>query len=150
MHRQLTRLATAGLVSAEMVGNQKYYRANAASPVFEELRSLIAKTSGLAQPIAAALEPLRDRIRAAFVYGSVAKGNDTAASDIDLMVIADNLAYSDVFEALQSAETTLGRPVNPSVMTPADWARKLGQAGFAARVRAQPRIFVIGTDDDLA
>ena len=90
------------------------------------------------------------RIRAAFVYGSVAKGTDQAASDIDLMVIADKLDYADVFGALQTVEAELGRTVNPNVMTRAEWKRKRGQAGFVTRIAGQPRLFVIGTDDDLA
>lgn len=149
VHRLLTRLAEARLVAVERVGNQKYYQANPVSPVFAELRGLIVKTSGLVAPLGAALSPLADRIRAAFVYGSIAKGTDTAASDIDLMVIADGLDYADVFAALQTVEAQLGRAVNPNVMTPAEWRRKRGERGFAARVASEPRVFVIGSDDDL-
>ncbi len=149
VHRLLTRLAGARLVSVERVGNQKYYQANLASPVFAELHGLIVKTSGLVAPLRAALAPLADRIRAAFVYGSIAKGTDTAASDIDLMVIADGLEYADVYAALQPMEAKLGRAVNPNVMTRAEWRRKRGESGFAARVASEPRLFVIGSDDEL-
>ena len=82
------------------------------------------------------------------MYGSIAKGTDTAASDIDLMVIADGLDYADVYGALQAAEAALGRTVNPNVMSRAEWRRKRGEAGFVARVAAQPRLFVIGSDDE--
>jgi predicted nucleotidyltransferase len=150
VHRLLTRLANSGLITVERIGNQKHYQANRASPVFEELHGLIVKTSGLIAPLRAALEPLAKRIRAAFVYGSVAKGADQAASDIDLMVIADKLDYADVFGALQTVEAELGRTVNPNVMTVAEWNRKRGQAGFVSRIAGQPRLFVIGSDDDLA
>ena len=150
VHRLLTKLADSGLITVERVGNQKHYQANRESPVFLELHGLIIKTSGLIGPLRAALESLMKRIRAAFVYGSVAKGKDQAASDIDLMVIADNLDYADVFAALQAVEAELGRTVNPNVMTLAEWKRKRGQAGFVARIAGQPRLFVIGTDDDLA
>ena len=149
-HRLLTRLAKAGLVTADRLGNQKYYCANRASPVFAEMHGLIVKTSGLVAPLRAALRPLAKRIRAAFVYGSIAKGTDTAASDIDLMVIADGLDYADVYGALQAAEEALGRTVNPNVMSRAEWRRKRGEAGFVASVAAQPRLFVIGSDDELA
>ena len=148
-HRLLTRLADSGLVTVARVGNQKHYQANRASPVFSELRGLIVKTSGLLVPLGAALARLRHRITAAFVYGSVAKGIDRATSDIDLMVISDKLDYEDVFSALQSAEAALGRKVNPNVMTLAEWRRKRKQPGFVSRITAQPRLFVIGTDDDL-
>jgi predicted nucleotidyltransferase len=149
-HRLVTRLAEAGLVTVERIGNQKHYQANRESPVFEDLHGLIVKTSGLVAPLRAALAPLADRIRVAFVYGSIAKGQDRATSDIDLMVIADKLDYADVFSALQTAEAELARTVNPNVMSLADWRRKRSQAsGFVSRVAGQPRLFVIGSDDDL-
>lgn len=149
VHRVLLRLAGAGLVCTERVGNQKFYRANTASPVYSELRGLIVKTSGLVLPLAKALNPLRDRIRAAFVYGSVAKGSDTAASDIDLMIIGDGLNYVDAFVALQSVERELARPVNANVINLDDWAIKRRQPGFISRVSAQPRIIVIGSEQEV-
>jgi predicted nucleotidyltransferase len=148
-HRFLMRLADAGLVNVTRVGNQKHYQANHDSPVFAELHGLAIKTSGLAGPLRVALKSLAKRIRAAFVYGSVAKGSDRASSDIDLMVIADDLAYADVFAALQAAETRLGRTINPNVMSLAEWRRKRKQVGFVSRIAGQPRIFVIGSDDEL-
>jgi predicted nucleotidyltransferase len=149
VHRVLTRLAGAGLVSVERVGNQKYYQANRASPVFAELHGLILKTSGLLGPLRAALAPLAGRIHAAFVYGSVAKGTDRAASDIDLMVIADEIDYAELFEALQPVETVLARTVSPNLMTLPEWRRKQKQAGFVARIAGEPRLFVLGSNDDL-
>lgn len=149
VHRCLTRLAAVGLVSVEAVGNQKHYQANRSSPVFAELHGLVVKTFGLVAPLRAALAPLADRIVAAFVYGSVAGGADTAASDIDLMVIADGLDYADVYGALEPLEGQLGRAVNPNVMTLADWRRKRREQGFVARVAGKPRLFVIGSDDEL-
>jgi len=150
VHRLLTRLARAGLVTVEQVGNQKFYQANPASPVFAELHGLMVKTAGLVVPLRMALAPLAGRIRAAFVYGSIAQGSDTAASDIDLMVIADGLDYADVFSALQPVEAQLGRTLSPNVMTRAEWRRKRGERGFVARVAGRPRLFLIGSDDALA
>ncbi len=150
VHRLLTKLADVALITVERVGNQKYYQANPASPVFGDLSGLIMKTSGLLGPISTALAGFADHIQAAFVYGSVAKGKDRAGSDIDLMVIADDLDYADMFAALQSAEMQLGRTINPNVMTLAEWRRKRKQASFVARIAGQPRHFVIGSDDDLA
>lgn len=151
-HRLLTRLAGVGLVTTERVGNQKHYQANKRSPVFAELAGLIRKTAGLVVPLQAALAPLAKKITAAFVYGSIAKGMDTAASDIDLMVITDTLAYGDVYKALQEAEAALARPVNPNLMTRAEWKRKkrADAEGFAARVAAGPKLFVLGSEDELA
>jgi len=150
VHRLLTRLAATGLLQVEAVGNQKFYRANERAPVYAELVGLVRKTVGLAGPLQAALAPLADRITAAFVYGSVAKGADRATSDIDLMVIADDLDYAALTTALAAAEESLARPVNPNLMTRREWRRKRSEAdSFAARIAAQPKVFVIGTDDDL-
>jgi len=149
VHRLLTRLENVGLIMAERVGNQKYYQANAASPVFAELAGLVRKSVGLALPLQEALAPLADRIAAAFVYGSVVRGEERASSDIDLMVIAKGLDYPALYEALQGAEAQLARPVNPKLMTPAEWKRKRGQVdSFVARIAALPRLFVIGNEHD--
>lgn len=150
VHRLLTRLADAGLVSVDRIGNQKYYQANRASPVFDELHGLIVKTSGLVGPLRAALAPLAERIPAAFVYGSIAKGTDGAASDIDVMVISDDVDYTELFSALGPVESVLARTVSPNLMSLAEWRRKQRQAGFAARIAGQPRLFVLGSDSDLA
>ena len=150
-HRVVTRLAETGLVSVERVGNQKYFQANRASPVFEELRGLIAKTAGLAVPLRAALAPLAKQIEAAFVYGSLAKGTDRAGSDVDLMVISSKLRYLMAFQVLQQAEAALGRTINPNLMTPQEWRKKRAERdSFVARVAAQPKIFVIGSENELA
>lgn len=111
----------------------------------------MVKTIGLAGPLQAALEPFKERIQAAFVYGSIAKGSDTARSDIDLMVICDDLAYSDLYEALQEAEATLGRPVHVNLATAAEWKRKLAEGNaFITKIQAQPKVPLIGSVDDLA
>jgi predicted nucleotidyltransferase len=150
VHRQLSRLAEAGWVTVLRTGNQKHYQANRASPAFAELHRLIVKTVGIVEPLRRALAAKAQGIRAAFVYGSLAKGTDKAGSDVDLMVISDRLGYQDLFEALQSAERVLARPVNPNVMTLAEWrAKRAKKDSFAARIAAQPRLFVIGSDDDL-
>jgi predicted nucleotidyltransferase len=150
VHRQLSRLADAGWVTVLRLGNQKHYQANRACPAFAELRGLIVKTVGVVEPLRRALTAKPRDLRAAFVYGSVAKGTDKAGSDIDLMVISDRLGYQEVFEALQPAEGVLARPVNPNVMSLAEWrAKRAKKDSFAARIAAQPRLFVIGSDDDL-
>ena len=150
VHRLLTRLAKVGLVTVEAVGNQKFYQANPDSPVFGELVGLIRKTVGLAGPVQAALSPLAGDIVAAFVYGSIAKGQEHAGSDIDLMVVSDVLDYPRMYSALQPAETALSRTINPSLLTVAEWRRKRSEEdGFVTRIAGQPKLFVIGSEHDL-
>jgi predicted nucleotidyltransferase len=149
-HRVLTRLADAGLVTVTRSGNQKHYQANRDSPIFGELRGLIVKTIGVVEPLRQALEATAGKVRAAFVYGSIAKGTDRAGSDIDLMVISDRLDHADLFDLLQPVEQVLARRVNPTVMSPEEWRTKRSDAtSFAARIAAGPRLLVIGADDDL-
>lgn len=150
-HRVLTSLEAAGLVTVTRSGNQKHYQASRNSPVFAELHGIIVKTVGVVEPLRRALASKARRIHAAFVYGSLAKGSDRSGSDIDLMVISDSLGHPDLFEALHAAEAALARPVNPNVMTLDSWRAKRARPGsFAARVSAGPRLWVIGSDDDLA
>ena len=148
VHRLLTKLAQTGLVTVAHVGNQKHYQANPASPVFAELAGLIRKSVGLAFPLQQALAPLADKISMAFVYGSVARGEEHAVSDIDLMVVAEALDYPTLYEALQTAEAALGRTIHPNLMSVAEWQRKRGEVdSFAARIAGQPRLMLIGGDD---
>jgi predicted nucleotidyltransferase len=150
VERELARLEQSGLVSIERIGNQKHYRANRASPIFEELRSIVLKTVGLAEPLRQSLVPYVDKIRAAFVYGSVAKGTDTARSDIDLMVIGDDLTYADLYTGLQKAEKILNRSVNPTFLSFDDWRRKLStKDSVIAKINAQPKLFIVGSENDL-
>ncbi len=150
VQRELARLAQSGLVTVTRVGTQKHYQANPKSPIFAELCAIAQKTVGLAEPLREALAPLAKRITAAFVFGSVAKRRDTATSDIDVLVLSDRVDYVDVFAALQPAEAKLGRTINPTVYKPVDWRkkRKSGNA-FVVKVAAQPKLFFIGTEDDL-
>jgi len=146
VHRQLSRLEA----SVSRLENQKHYYARRDSPLFGELHGLVTKTVGLVEPLRHALERHAPAISAAFVYGSVAKRTDTADSDIELLVVSDRLRYPEAFEALQGAEEALARPVRPTVMTVADWrAKRSRRDSFAARVAGQPKLFVIGSDDDL-
>lgn len=145
--RELARLDAAALVTTSRLGNQKHYQANAASPIFSELVSIISKTVGLAEPLRAALSPLAKRITVAFVYGSVAKQRDTAGSDIDIMILADKVSYADVYAALEVAEARLGRRISPTMQTPTEWTTKLlAKNAFTVKVNAQPKLFLIGDE----
>ena len=151
VHRQLARLAEAGLVTVTRVGNQKHYQANADSPVFHELHGLVVKTVGLVEPLRLALAPHASRIRAALVYGSVAKGSDRAGSDIDLLILSDSMRHDEAFDAVAPAESILGRPVNPTLMSVKHWrAKRSSKGSFVARVAEAPHLFVIGSESDLS
>jgi len=131
-------------------GNQKHYQANRGALVFAELHGLVVKTIGVVEPLRAALSDLAPRIRAAFVHGSSAKGTARANSDIDVMVISDSLRYPDVYDVLAPVERTLGRSVNPTVITTAEWRSKRKRAdSFVARLTKQPRMFALGSLDDI-
>ena len=148
--RELARLEESGLIVARQIGHQKHYQANAASPLYSELRNIVLKTVGLAEPLRDALKPLSSAIRAAFVYGSVAKATDQAASDIDLMIISDGLTYGEIFGALERVTPSAGRKVNPTVYTAAEFSKRAGnENAFLTRVLEQPKLWVFGSNDDL-
>ncbi len=145
VQRELKQLTESGLLVTSRVGNQKHYQANAAAPIYDELSSIVRKTFGLAGPLREALEPVAEKIEAAFVFGSVAKKSDTAFSDIDLLLISDELAYSDLFLALDAVSARLGRTVNPTMFTRKELMRKHKDAeSFVKRVMEQPKLWVIG------
>ena len=151
VQRELARLESAGIVTATRIGRQKHFQANAASPVFAELQSLVQKTFGLADVLRNALSPLASDIRVALIFGSVAKGADTARSDIDLLIVSDAITYAELFPALSAAESRLGRPVNPTIYTSNELAsrRRDGNA-FVSRVMEQQKTWLIGSENDLA
>lgn len=151
VQRELVNFTESGLVTVKPVGNQKHYQANAACPIFSELCGIVLKTVGLADPLREALTPLAGEIDAAFVYGSVAKGTDSANSDIDLMLISDDLTYSDVFGSLETASGVLGRTVNPTILTSQEFRKRLAaKESFLTRVLEQPKMWIIGAEDALA
>lgn len=150
VQRELARLAQSGLVTVRSVGNQKHFQANPDAPVFSELCGIVRKTFGLAEPLRFVLTPLAGQIKCAFVFGSVAKRQDTASSDIDLMVISDSLSYADTYAALELASTQLGRTVNPTIYSTQELAKRIQQGdAFVTRVLAQPKLWLIGTEDDI-
>ena len=150
VQRELKRLEESGLVTVKRLGNQKHYQANPQSPIYAELCGIVQKTVGLAEPLREALQPFAKKMAAAFVYGSVAKRSDTAHSDIDLMVVSDSLEYADLFAALEAVATALGRTVNPTIYTRQELARRVKQKNaFVTRVLAQPKVWLIGGEDEL-
>ncbi len=150
VQRELLALSGSGLLLVSKQGNQKHYQANAKAPVFSELRGLVLKTMGLADVIRTALVPLAAQIDIAFIYGSVARQEDSAHSDVDVMIVSPKLGYGEVFGALEIAAVSLSRKVNPTLYTPADWAKRIEQdSAFISRVLQQPKIWLIGNEEDL-
>ena len=148
LHKELARLADAGLLLKETVGNQVLYGANQDCPIFEELASIFRKTSGIADVLADALKPLSDKIVAAFVFGSMASGKETAGSDVDLLVIG-GAGFSEVAEAVYSAQEVLGREINPKVYSMDEWKQMLEKKGaFIKELLAKPKLFVTGSEDE--
>ncbi|MDB4961555.1 MAG: transcriptional regulator [Myxococcales bacterium] len=148
VQRELERLVHSGLVLTSFVGTQKRYQANQAAPIFNELRSIVQKTGGVPQVLRSALEPLAARLRLAVLYGSVAKGADTALSDIDVLLVSDDLALEDVFAALQSAEDQLGRRINPTLYTTEEFkVRRSANHPFLCKVLNGEHVVLLGSED---
>ncbi len=147
--RELARWVDAGLLLRERRGNQVHYRVNTASPVFSELKALTVKTAGVADVLRDALAGLAHRIAVAFIHGSVARGEEKADSDVDVLVVGD-VPFSEVVAALGGAQERLGRELNPSVFPPQEFRRKL-QAGhhFLTSVMTTPKLFLIGSEREL-
>ncbi|MDZ4255295.1 MAG: helix-turn-helix domain-containing protein [Sulfuritalea sp.] len=149
LHRELRMLTELGLLERMEVGRQVHYRANRACPVFGELAGLLRKTSGLADVLREALTPLSGRIAAAFVYGSMAAGSEGPRSDVDVMVLGQ-AGFADVVAVLAPMQDVLHREINATVMKPPEFARrhKTGD-GFVASLVREPKIWLIGGEDDL-
>ncbi len=150
LNKELARLRAAGLLESTRVGNQLHYSANLAHPVFPELAGLLRKTVGLADVLAAALAPIADDIDVAFVFGSVARGAETAHSDVDVLVIGP-IDFGRVIDATYLVGQQIGRDVNPKVFSPREWKSKIrARDAFASGVMASPKLFLIGDEDGLA
>lgn len=148
VNRELDSLSAAGLVTVTRLGNQNHYQANTENPIFNELKAIIQKTFGVVDILKAALAPLLSKIDIAFIYGSIAKGSEHAGSDIDLLLVSDALSYGEVMTSLASAEQQLGRTINPTLYTNAEFAERKGSnKAFISRVLAQPKLWLVGSDD---
>ncbi len=148
VQRELKRLASSGLVTVRRIGKQKHYQANADSPVFGELRALVRKTVALGEPIRQALAPIADRVSLALLYGSTVKGTDTAASDVDLLVVSDNLTLETLYAALEPAETRLARKVSPRLYTTGEFDTRRARGNpFLKRVLDGEHLVLLGSVD---
>jgi predicted nucleotidyltransferase len=151
VQRELARLAASGIVNVVSVGNQKRFEANRASPIFNELRSIVAKTAGVAGALALALAPIAEAIDLALLYGSIASGTDRASSDIDVLIVSDTLTLGAAFSALANAETELGRRVNPTIYTTEEFlVRRREHHPFLSKVLAGEYVILVGSEDDIS
>ena len=145
LQRELNRLATAGLVRSERGGNLRRFQANAKSPVYDELVGLTRKTLGAEPMLREALLPLAAKLEGAWLFGSMAKGTDTAKSDVDVLLVGKGLTLAKVLELLEPVEVRLGRKINPVCMTPAEFARRRAEPdSFVNRVLAQKPVLLLG------
>lgn len=144
--RELAKLTEAGVLQRQSVGRQVLFSANRACPVYEELASLLRKTSGLVDVLAEALLPMSAGIEVAFVFGSQASGKAKAGSDVDVMVIGE-AGFAEVVQALYPAQATLGREINPKVYRLPEWQKLVAaQGAFIRDVQAKPRLLVMGNE----
>ncbi|HTW92197.1 MAG TPA: nucleotidyltransferase domain-containing protein [bacterium] len=149
VHRELAQLAEAGIVTRRQQGRQVYFQANSASPIFNELKSLVVKTAGVTDVLREALAPLAADIDVAFVYGSVARGEERRASDVDLLVVGD-ASFAALSQTLAPAQRRLSREVNPTVYTSAEFRRKLAAGNhFVRSVTGREKLFLFGNEHDL-
>lgn len=149
IQRELARLSQAEILSTRRDGNRVYYRANRESPVFSELRALVTKTAGHAETILDALKPFVPTMDIAFIHGSIARGVERAASDVDLMIIG-GVTLKAIAKAIRSAEDQLGRPINPHLYSAEDFALKIAASNhFLLDVMTHDKIFLVGNADDL-
>jgi predicted nucleotidyltransferase len=135
-----------GLSAVFAVVHQIYYQANRKNPIFAELKRILAKTSGIRDILQEGLARLADRVKLAFVYGSIARGEEKASSDVDLMVVG-NVSFKDVVATLGEIERKLGREVNPTVFGPREFREKLAAKNhFLSTVAKEKKFSVIGDE----
>lgn len=149
LHRELSKLAKAHVLLREVKGNQVYYQANTNFLIFNELASILRKTSGLADILANALAPLTKKIEAAFIFGSIARGAASSGSDVDVLIIGE-VSFHDAATSLYSAQDAIGREINPKVYNKVEWQKLIkSKSSFAREILNKPKLFIIGTKNDI-
>lgn len=150
VQRELKNLTGSGIIVREVQGRQVYYRANPKCPIFNELKSIARKTFGVADVIRQCLAPARNTIQFAFIFGSIAGGDENKASDIDVMIVGD-VSFGDIVSLLSGAEEQLGREVNSVVYSAAEFRQKVkSDHHFVNSVIKGAKIFLIGDEGELA
>lgn len=149
IYRELALLAQVGLLLRRRMGNQVHYRANPDSPIYEELRAILKKTVGIADVLREALAPVAEKIQVAFIYGSIASGEERSRSDVDVMIAGD-VTFDEVVQLLAPTKEALRREVNPSIYGTDEFRRKLRSGStFLKSVLSGKKIYLIGNDDVL-
>ncbi len=147
--RELNKLADLGVLTRERSGNQLLFQANTKCPIFNELAGIAKKTFGLGDVVMQAIEPYADQCQVVFVYGSMAAGNATTTSDIDLMILG-KVSFEQIASSISAAEETLGREINPTILTPEEWHSKVKKRdAFVLSVLSKPKLFLLGTEESL-
>jgi predicted nucleotidyltransferase len=147
LRQELRKLVRLDLVQSRRDSNRVYYRAKTENPLHADIRSLVLKTSGLADVLKSVL--MDKRVRAAFVFGSIACGEEKSGSDVDLMVIGD-LGLRDLSGLLCGIEEKIGREINPHVLHGDEFRRRVrAKEHFVSRIMESPKIFIIGSQHDL-
>jgi len=150
LHRELSKLAEAGLLLRERQGNQVLYQANRACPVFEELAGLFRKTSGVVSVLQEALRALAPQIRYALIFGSLARGVETRSSDVDVLIVGD-AGFTEIVRAFYPAQALLSREINPVVYTAGEFLSRLQEKEpLMLEVLAKPKLFLLGNEHDFA
>lgn len=149
VQRELATLSKSGIILVRQLGNQKRYQVNQKSPIYNELSSIVSKTFGIAENLRKILEPLTSSIYFAFIYGSVAKQEDRASSDIDILIIGD-VNYGDIYSAFEKVENKIQRKINPTCYSSTDWKRKIKNNNhFIKKVMTQEKIMLLGSESEL-
>jgi len=149
LQREIDSLSKAGILEQWKDGRRVYIKPDEASPVFLDLKSLFDKTTGLIPALEQMLEPFGDRVRLAFVYGSMARSQEESESDIDLLLVG-TVGLADLVPALRNAERTLGRAINASVLSAEEFASRVREGQhFLNAVLQGPKQFVKGNEDEL-
>jgi predicted nucleotidyltransferase len=149
VQRELENLSKVGLIVRNSVGSQVFYQANRAAPIFREMQGLVNKTVGIFSVLRSALHPLAKHVLVAFVYGSVAREEDRAQSDVDLLVVG-KATLEEVLSRLSTVEKSIRRPINPTVYSVAEFKSKLASANhFLTAVLKGQKVFLLGDEDEL-
>ena len=149
MQRELKQLTDAGIIRRSRIGRQIFFQADTNCPVFKELREIVIKTIGVGDVLRSALVPLAERIQLAFIYGSIARGEEVRGSDLDVLVVGD-ITFAEVVSAISPLQENLSREINPSVYPLNELKSKISEGHhFISTVLEAPKIFIIGDNNEL-
>jgi uncharacterized protein len=149
VQRELKNLTDTGIITREIQGRQVYYRANANCPIFSELKNIVRKTFGVADILRLSLVPEINKIKVAFIFGSLARSADDKRSDIDVMVVG-SISFGDIINLLSPAEEKVGREINPVVYPVAEFKKKVQEDHhFVKAVLEEDKIYLVGDENEL-